>query len=717
MSYQVLARKWRPKNFQEMVGQENVLRALINALDNDRMHHAFLFTGTRGVGKTTIARILAKSLNCLEGVRSHPCGVCSACQGIDEGRFVDLIEVDAASRTKVEDTRELLENVQYSPTCGRYKVYLIDEVHMLSAHSFNALLKTLEEPPSHVKFLLATTDPQKLPVTILSRCLQFNLKSMSTDHIVGHLKDVLQKEAVEFDSASLSLLARSAEGSMRDALSLLDQAIAFGSGRLNEDDVRTMLGSIDLRHIAELVKAIAGNDANSVINMVRELAQFAPDYVDMLAEMISLFHRIALAQIVPTAIDNSLGDQEIIVELAQNILPEDVQLFYQIALIGRKDLPFVPDIQSGFEMILLRMLAFKPAIDGGNTARQSEKNTGQNGGQKIREPSPSMAPAQQTAQSAPAQSAPAQSAPAQASSHSGFQAARDALKKNSEKPVEHTATPKVAVTSPQRSPVQQHKPVVSQQIMTANKQQPQGNQQRINSTLVAEEMDVVSGGIDEYQEYLSQSNAAMVHESTSNQGRDNGGFATTEKSAVVSDAVRPILSSIIPDVETKLPKSSLPESNRSNKDEGVEVIPSINRNSSANINESSPVEGVGFDVWNDIVAKLDISGMAAQLAVNCSLISRNDNTFKLMLAPSYSNLLSSVLEQKLLDALIKVVGQNVKLIIETGVNATDTPAEVAAKDRAALQKSVEEQIMQDTFVNSLKDVFNAEVQVGSIKPI
>ncbi len=360
MSYQVLARKWRPHAFREMVGQMHVLRALINALDNDRLHHAYLFTGTRGVGKTTIARIFAKSLNCEAGVSSTPCGICGACREIDEGRFVDLIEVDAASRTKVEDTRDLLENVQYAPTRGRYKVYLIDEVHMLSTHSFNALLKTLEEPPPHVKFLLATTDPQRLPATILSRCLQFNLKRLPVDMIHQHLAHILEKEGIGSDAPALMQIARAADGSLRDALSLLDQSIAYGGGSVLESEVRAMLGTIEQGHVVELAEALAGGDAQAVLERIHSLAEQSPDFAGVLAELISLLHRVALAQVVPAAVDDSLGDRDAVLRLAAALSPEDVQLFYQIGLIGRRDFSLVPDPRSGLEMVLLRMLAFRP---------------------------------------------------------------------------------------------------------------------------------------------------------------------------------------------------------------------------------------------------------------------------------------------------------------------------------------------------------------------
>ncbi|HEY0635665.1 MAG TPA: DNA polymerase III subunit gamma/tau [Gammaproteobacteria bacterium] len=403
MSYQVLARKWRPRSFPEMVGQEHVLRALINALDNDRLHHAFLFTGTRGVGKTTVARILAKSLNCETGVSSRPCGVCSACREIDEGRFVDLIEVDAASRTKVEDTRELLENVQYSPSRGRYKVYLIDEVHMLSNSSFNALLKTLEEPPPHVKFLLATTDPQKLPATILSRCLQFNLKRMAPELIRAHLATILEKEGIAAEAPALAELARGADGSMRDALSLLDQAIAFGAGKVTTSEVREMLGTIERDRVHALLGHLADGDGAALLAEVANLAEQSPDFAGVLAELISLLQRVALAQAVPAAIDDSLGDRDELLALAGRISPEDVQLFYQIGLIGRRDLPLSPEARGGFEMVLLRMLAFRPAVaeEGGKPSAPPESQRA----------APNRAPAAGAAPS-PSRAAPAVREPA-----------------------------------------------------------------------------------------------------------------------------------------------------------------------------------------------------------------------------------------------------------------------------------------------------------------
>ncbi len=358
MTYQVLARKWRPRTFQQMIGQEPILRMLTHALRNERLHHAYLFSGTRGVGKTTLARIFAKCLNCETGITDTPCGQCAHCTAIDAGRFLDLLEVDAASRTKVEDTRELLDNVHYQPTLGRYKIYLIDEVHMLSGHSFNALLKTLEEPPSYVKFLLATTEPKRLPITILSRCLQFNLKRVPIDEIAKHLQHICSAENIPFDAPALTLLSQAADGSVRDALSLLDQAIAYTGEKILLADTEAMLGSVSFETLLRLLQAIHANDGKQLLMEIENLEMHAVNFYQALDEILSILHQISLAQVIPDA--PHLKDS--IITLAKQFKPEDIQLYYQIALIGRRDLPYAPTPKQGFEMILLRMLSFRPVI-------------------------------------------------------------------------------------------------------------------------------------------------------------------------------------------------------------------------------------------------------------------------------------------------------------------------------------------------------------------
>ena len=386
MSYQVLARKWRPHDFSHVVGQRHVVQALTNALDADRLHHAYLFSGTRGVGKTTLARVLAKCLNCESGVSSTPCGECSACRELDEGRFVDLIEVDAASRAKVDETRELMENVQFAPARGRFKVYLIDEVHMFSTHSFNALLKTLEEPPPHVKFLLATTDPQRLPVTVLSRCLQFNLKRVSVEDIVGRIETILADESLTYDADAVTSLARAADGSLRDALSLLDQAIAYSDNRLQTESVRQMLGTLGLDRALDLLDALAASDASALMAIVAELAEQVVDFMAVLKSLASDLQAVAMVQLVPgyEHPDPQVGGR--LQALAAALAPEDVQLCYQIALMGLRDLPLAPDPRGGFEMVLLRMLAFKPA------GAEDAAPVAPTGGSQTERPSPASPP-------------------------------------------------------------------------------------------------------------------------------------------------------------------------------------------------------------------------------------------------------------------------------------------------------------------------------------
>ena len=368
MSYQVLARKWRPRNFASLVGQEHVVRALTHALEQQRLHHAYLFTGTRGVGKTTLARILAKALNCETGISATPCGVCSACTEIDSGRFVDLIEIDAATNTGIDNMRELQDNAIYAPTRGRFKVFVIDEVHMLSKQAFNSMLKTFEEPPEHIKFILATTDPQKIPVTVLSRCLQFNLKQMPREAIFGHLGYILKEENTASEPAALRLIARAAEGSMRDALSLLDQAIAYAGGRVSEEAVRAMLGAIDQDYLLKLLDGLARQDLTAMLSVAGEMESRSLSFDSALQDLATLLHQIALAQSAPEALGQDLPERERILELAQQFDAEELQLYYQIALHGRRDLPLAPDEYAGFSMSLMRMLAFRPAEAAGSVA-------------------------------------------------------------------------------------------------------------------------------------------------------------------------------------------------------------------------------------------------------------------------------------------------------------------------------------------------------------
>ncbi len=439
MTYQVLARKWRPKRFADLVGQEHVVRALSNALKESRLHHAYLLTGTRGVGKTTIARILAKSLNCETGTTAEPCGVCQACTQIDAGRFVDLLEIDAASNTGIDNIREVLENAQYTPTMGRYKVYIIDEVHMLSKSAFNAMLKTLEEPPAHVKFILATTDPQKVPVTVLSRCLQFSLRNMTPQQVASHLAHMLDVEGIAYESPALALLGRAAAGSMRDAQSLLDQAIAYGLGEVKEEGVRAMLGAVDKRYLFTLLDALAAADGARLMAEVEALAARGIGFDSALAELANVLHQIALAQTVPDAIAGDEPERDALFALAATLAPEDVQLYYQIALHGRRDLALAPDEHAGFSMTLLRMLAFHPV----------------NGGDSVARPLPSARPSQ------PAPAGHAANPAASAAAAAGVSPARAALAQLGMKPAERSApaADKPAPAEPEPEPARPAAPL------------------------------------------------------------------------------------------------------------------------------------------------------------------------------------------------------------------------------------------------------------------
>ncbi len=585
MTYEVLARKWRPTTFAAMAGQDHVLRALINALAGDRLHHAYLFTGTRGVGKTTVARILARCLNCETGITPEPCGVCTSCREISEGRFVDLIEVDAASRSRVEETRELLENVQYAPTRGRFKVYLIDEVHMLSGASFNALLKTLEEPPPHVKFLLATTDPKKLPVTVLSRCLQFHLKNLTPDRIVRHLEMVLGEEKISAETEALWALARAADGSMRDALSLTDQAIAFGDGQLQADEVARMLGTIDQGALERILEGLASGDGEALLACCADLAEHAADFPAVLRELMAVLHRIAVVQAVPAAapVGASVGDQvgALVVAMAGRLTPEDIQLYYQIALTGQRDLPFAPDPRSGFEMTLLRMLAFRPQQPG------SEERPA-----RVEE------------------SAPAQGAGSAA------------------------ATPEVAAPRPE--------PTRSATVTPQPESGLRGTNGR--SQPLREEPDSIT-------------------------------------------------------VKPEAPPTAVPAAT-----------------GPAPLAEKPPVLAAPQH-WHDVIPRLELTGLTAELVNHCLPESVEDGRVRLLLDPAAEPLHADVHVGRLEAALTALLGRPLKVEIRVAASADETPAQQAARQRAERQRLAEQAIESDVNVRTLIETFNASVQRESIRPL
>ncbi|EPJ6497024.1 TPA: DNA polymerase III subunit gamma/tau [Pseudomonas aeruginosa] len=675
MSYQVLARKWRPRSFREMVGQTHVLKALINALDNQRLHHAYLFTGTRGVGKTTIARILAKCLNCETGVSSTPCGECSVCREIDEGRFVDLIEVDAASRTKVEDTRELLDNVQYSPTRGRYKVYLIDEVHMLSSHSFNALLKTLEEPPPHVKFLLATTDPQKLPVTILSRCLQFSLKNMPPERVVEHLTHVLGAENVPFEDDALWLLGRAADGSMRDAMSLTDQAIAFGEGKVLAADVRAMLGTLDHGQVYGVLQALLEGDARALLEAVRHLAEQGPDWGGVLAEILNVLHRVAIAQALPEAIDNGQGDRERVLALAQALPAEDVQFYYQMGLIGRRDLPLAPDPRSGFEMVLLRMLAFRPA-DADGVPRTPLKDLGISKATTDPANSPvagaaSPAPVAAVAP-APVVAAPVEAPAAPPAAPSAPPAAVEA--RVAEAVVEEPAAAAEVVDLPWEEP--------APSLAAEPEPEPEPLAVEAPSIPPAVEVEAV------VETVLEALPAALPVAPDEQDEQDDEPPPADDYYEVDMDTLAYLDAAPEPDVVVV-----------------EEPLPA-----------AKPATGLAAE-WLELFPRLGLGGLTASIGANCTLVAADGDHWHLHLDPGQSALFNATQQRRLNDALNQHLGRTLKLEVTLQKPEQETPAQAAARRRAERQRAAEASIDADPLVRQLREQFAAVVRDGTIEPL
>ena len=713
MSYQVLARKWRPRSFREMVGQTHVLKALINALDSQRLHHAYLFTGTRGVGKTTIARIIAKCLNCETGITSTPCGTCSVCREIDEGRFVDLIEIDAASRTKVEDTRELLDNVQYAPSRGRFKVYLIDEVHMLSSHSFNALLKTLEEPPPYVKFILATTDPQKLPATILSRCLQFSLKNMTPERVVEHLTHVLGVENVPFEDDALWLLGRAADGSMRDAMSLTDQAIAFGEGKVMAADVRAMLGTLDHGQVFDVLTALIDGDARGLLEAVRHLAEQGPDWNGVLSEILNVLHRVAIAQALPEGVDNGHGDRDRVLALAQALPAEDVQFYYQMGLIGRRDLPLAPDPRGGFEMVLLRMLAFRPA-ETSDAPRQPLKTVGINPATvDSREAvAGTTAAAPVTALAAVTAAEPVAQAPDQTP---------EQPERLSVAP-EHIAAPAVLEAEPVEVdlPWNEPKPVT---VPAASGTEPEP----VAAPAVEPVPEPVLDTVAEQPELTpmpSPAPASPVPDAPETP-------ALADDAVVSPEAVTPAMLERVPDAYVPAPmdRDDEPPPDDDYMEPDVDIDPAsysfLDELAHETVAEEveaepapalKPATGLAAQ-WLDMFAKLPISGMTSSIASNCTLISMEGDDWLLHLDPGHSALFNATQQRRLNDGLNQFAGRSINLLVELVKPEQETPAQAASRLRAERQRQAEASIHADPFVQQMLEQFGAVIREDTIKPV
>ncbi|ODP98615.1 DNA polymerase III subunit gamma/tau [Salinivibrio sp. SS3] len=720
MSYQVLARKWRPHNFESVAGQSHVLTALANALDHDRLHHAYLFSGTRGVGKTTIARIFAKGLNCEQGVSSSPCGQCATCREIDEGRYVDLLEIDAASRTKVEDTRELLDNVQYKPARGRYKVYLIDEVHMLSRHSFNALLKTLEEPPEYVKFLLATTDPQKLPVTILSRCLQFHLKHFDASQIQTQLEHILDQEGVEAESRALMLLSRAAEGSMRDALSLTDQAIALGNGQISTQAVAEMLGTLSTDNALLLLEALANHDAVELMNMLTQIAHVGVEWDGLLKELASQLHHVALAQALPQTHDDDSGEQARIHALASRLAPQDVQLCYQMALQGRQDLPYAPDGRAGLEMVLLRMLAFQPvktvpyepatiSVPTHDPASVSQQPTKKDPSQalnalKAQVSSASVASPNQVPPSHAPQQPMAKTGAEEPSIDASGSGARDASVVEQSQPVVEDSVPDAAsasepsASSPASSLIQ-----ARNQLRSRMKRQ----------------ADKTGDGVKKTGRTPAKTDALSV--------LDRVATAAESASPVSAPAHQTGTSKSAPQQTSHGSKvSSEPYQWRPTQpvSQSPEVVPTLTPKSikQALEHEKTPAmrdklveETNAQDPWCALADSLDVERLVKQMALNAAM-SQQGEQVQLILRPDQSHLNTEKAQQQLTQALTTALGAPITLEVQLGESGI-TPLE--RREQLYQQKLAQatHSLHNDPNVTFMLQRFAAELEEDSIRPI
>lgn len=724
MSYLALARKWRPTKFKEVVGQAHVLTALENALSQNRLHHAYLFSGTRGVGKTTIGRLFAKGLNCETGITSTPCGECATCKEIDEGRFVDLLEIDAASRTKVEDTRELLDNVQYKPARGRFKVYLIDEVHMLSRHSFNALLKTLEEPPEYVKFLLATTDPQKLPVTILSRCLQFHLKPISVDNIHEQLDHILEQESVASESRALGMIAHAADGSMRDALSLADQAIALGNGNVVTDTVAHMLGTLDTDQAIHLLEAISSKQPQVAMACIEGLAENGVEWDGLLSQLATQLHRLAMFQALPSTLDKAQPDAERIELLSNALSPQDIQLYYQIVLKGRQDLPLSPTARVGIEMVALRMLAFRPAEQAMATAI-STQSTSTAPVAAPREPQRQQQAPQQAMQPPPVQQAQQQNSAQYSDSqgyagHSGSQGypEQDYSHSQYDAPPTYDERPSYGAEPSQQANYHNQAPAQPQNAASPVSSAPQGQSERPASP--------VSGLRHQLR---SQRRGSAAPESKGSAAKKTK--ATPAKTSVLdrvaqqyggSERVSPASLStsstekVTNDNEPYRWKPSKPVVKEVNKElTPTQIKRALEHVKTPEMVEKLLQESISQDQWSATIQKLETAKLVEQLALN-SVFSKNGTSITLTLRASQAHLNTDRAQSELLQSLNAVLGEECHLSVEIGEGG-ETPLELRERLYQGKLKDAFTSLENDANVQFIEKRFAAELDRDSVRPI
>lgn len=688
MSYQVLARKWRPKTFADVVGQEHIITALANGLKDNRLHHAYLFSGTRGVGKTSIARLFAKGLNCVHGITATPCGECENCKAIEEGNFIDLIEIDAASRTKVEDTRELLDNVQYKPVVGRFKVYLIDEVHMLSRHSFNALLKTLEEPPEYVKFLLATTDPQKLPITILSRCLQFHLKALDETQISQHLAHILTQENIPFEEPALVKLAKAAQGSIRDSLSLTDQAIAMGDRQVTNSVVSNMLGLLDDNYSVDILYALHQGNGELLMRTLQRVADAAGDWDKLLGECAEKLHQIALMQLLP---QKSSDNNEHFSFLAKHISPEDVQFFYQVIVSGRKDLSNAPNRRIGTEMTLLRALAFYPkfltAVPKANTTITPPPSTPsavENTGNYVDVPVLS-----QSIKSAYSQAKPNKTSIPNLASLSALDALEHLTQLENQERQEHKAESLAAVSETLHH-IQELDEEKSHKKMTALPVREMSAPKLKNEKLslfspqiasMAKDVAIVENSMEDNAEIMQEEREILDAE-TYRWEWSNPELARSDTGVRPSDIKQAILKDITPELRLKIITQTQQQ-----------------------------------DEWADIVERSGVTGFSKELALNCFLQSKTDDEINLGLHSEKSHLRQDRSIKNLVEALSKLQGKDIRLTINIDDSNVTTPIEYRRNIYQALREKAQNELQKDSKLQILLNEFDAKLDIESIRPV
>ncbi|MGB0937665.1 MAG: DNA polymerase III subunit gamma/tau [Colwellia sp.] len=722
MSYQVLARKWRPKNFEQLMGQDHVVNVLVNALSQERLHHAYLFTGTRGVGKTTIARIFAKSLNCETGITATPCGVCDTCVDIDQGRFVDLLEIDAASKTKVDDTREILDNVQYAPSRGRFKVYLIDEVHMLSRNSFNALLKTLEEPPSHVKFILATTDPQKLPVTVLSRCLQFHLKALTVPQIEAKLKEILTQENVSHEPGVLAMLAKAARGSMRDSLSLTDQAIAQGQGNIKLVEIQQMLGSIDQNWVYKIVISLLKQDAAELMALSQKIASYAPNYSRLFAELIQLFHQTALMQLVEQHFDLPKDHLELMKKFSRAISAQDLQLYYQICLNGRKDLPYASDEQAAFDMTLIRLLAFKPMQANDIETQSSNHSLATNSAPAI---DFSDALKDQEPQQEPTLEQKIITAPEIVPEPLTSPELEQTQQAESEPVLENNASDQQGVELPSQAIDDSYQPPLEQSNAAVD------NQQALEQQMAGIEQDA-----QQLHQEPTALNSSMptqpvipeqAIEAATNQTSDS--LANSPISAVL--AKRNMLRSRKRQLETTEKKSSDAQARQSSKNDDAAVSLENNKEQVTPEKEILPEPEQAYqpekidpsvvrkanqvDKWAHMIDSMELTARIRQLAIHATIDDKStDDNLVLRLDQGTKHLYTDIAKDQLEQSLSQYLAKPVLVTIEIVEKTIEDPYQIQSHINDKRYDYAKELLKKDDIVVSLQEKFQANLDEETI---